>query len=142
MNVTEAPTSTMIDTTTEFGARVARRLREERIIWLVTVRADLTPQASPVWFVWDGETFLIYSQPHAPKVHNIARSPKVALHLHGDVYGNDIVIFSGDARIVPDAPLPTEVPAMAAKYEANDFARNIHGFTTAIRVTPTALRGW
>ena len=142
MNVTEASASSMIDTTTEFGARVARRLREERIIWLVTVRTDLTPQASPVWFLWDGETVLMYSQPNAPKVRNIAHSAKVALHLNGDVYGSDIVILTGKARIVPDAPLPTEVPALTAKYHAHDFARNIHGYDTAIRVTPTALRGW
>ena len=74
----------MIDTTSEFGTRVAQRLQQEGIIWLTTVRGDGTPQPSPVWFLWDGETFLIYSQPGAPKVRNIARSPKVALHLNGD----------------------------------------------------------
>ncbi len=132
----------LIDTTTEFGSRVARRLEQERIIWLVTVRADLTPQARPVWFLWDGETFLIYSQPNAPKLRNIAHSPKVALHLNGDVYGNDIVIVTGEAGIVADAPLPTQVPAMAAKYHAQDFARNIHGYDVAIRVKPTTLRGF
>ncbi|MFQ5612516.1 MAG: hypothetical protein ACE5H9_10325 [Anaerolineae bacterium] len=40
-----------IDLSTEFGLRVARRLREERIIWLTTLRADQTPQPSPVWFL-------------------------------------------------------------------------------------------
>ena len=38
----------MIDTMTEFGARVERRLREEPVIWLTTVRDDLLPQPSPV----------------------------------------------------------------------------------------------
>jgi hypothetical protein len=40
----------MIDTAIPFGARVARRLQEERIIWLTTVRSNGTPQRSPVWF--------------------------------------------------------------------------------------------
>ena len=32
-----------IDTTTDFGKRVERRLREETMIWLTTVRRDGTP---------------------------------------------------------------------------------------------------
>ncbi len=140
----------MIDTTSEFGARVAQRLQQEGIIWLTTVRSDGTPQPSPVWFLWDGETFLIYSQPGAPKVRNIARSPKVALHLNGDAWGYNIVILTGDARILEDAPPPTEVPAFVGKYRddlrsvqsSEDFARIMHGYDLAIRVTPTGLRGF
>ena len=140
----------MIDTTSEFGARVAHRLQQEGIIWLTTVRSDGTPQPSPVWFLWDGETFLIYSQPGAPKVRNIARSLKVALHLNGDAWGYNIVILTGDARILEDAPPPTEVPAFVGKYRddlrsvksSEDFARIMHGYDLAIRVTPTGLRGF
>ena len=29
-----------LDTSTEFGARVAHRLRDEHIVWLTTVRRD------------------------------------------------------------------------------------------------------
>jgi PPOX class probable F420-dependent enzyme len=50
-----------IDTSTPFGQRVVQRLREDVVIWLTTVRADGTPEPSPVWFLWDQETFLIYS---------------------------------------------------------------------------------
>ncbi len=139
----------MIDASTEFGARAARRLRQEGIIWLTTVRNDLTPQPSPVWFLWDGETFLIYSQPNTSKLRNIAANPTVALHLNGDAGGNDIVIFTGEARIAADAPLAEEVPAFVAKYldiravpTAEDFARTMQGYSVAIQVTPTALRGF
>ena len=51
----------MLDTTTEAGGRAERRLREEAISWLTTVRADGQPQSVPVWFLWDGGSFLIYS---------------------------------------------------------------------------------
>jgi PPOX class probable F420-dependent enzyme len=53
----------LIDPSTDFGARVARRLADETIGWLVTVDAEGTPQPSPVWYLWDGETILIYSNP-------------------------------------------------------------------------------
>lgn len=138
-----------IEPATEFGARIARRLRQDAIIWLTTVRGDRTPQPSPVWFLWDGETFLIYSQPDTPKLRNIAQSPTVALHLHTDAGGGDVVIVTGEARIVPDAPPAHEVAAFAQKYQdiravpdAEQFERTMRGYDVAIRVTPTALRGF
>jgi len=38
----------VLDTTTEAGGRAERRLREEEIAWLTTVRADGQPQSVPV----------------------------------------------------------------------------------------------
>ena len=38
----------MLDTTTDAGARAQRRLQEEEIAWLTTVRADGQPQSVPV----------------------------------------------------------------------------------------------
>ena len=136
-----------IDPSTEFGARVARRLDQEQIIWLTTVRRDGTPQPVPLWFLWDGESFLIYSQPNTPKVRNIGHNPTVALQFNCDRHGNDVVVFTGAARIVDDAPPVDQVPAFVAKYredmapgkEAENMARD---YTVAIRVTPTKLRGF
>ncbi|HVF88762.1 MAG TPA: TIGR03667 family PPOX class F420-dependent oxidoreductase [Blastocatellia bacterium] len=137
----------MLDLSTEFGAHVAGRLDKERIIWLVSVGADLTPQPSPVWFVWDGEQFLIYSRPGAPKLRNIARNPKVALHFDGDGIGGDIVIFTGEARIDESAPPANEVARYVERYREGftriqmtpeSFAL---AYSVAIRVRPSKLRG-
>jgi PPOX class probable F420-dependent enzyme len=136
-----------LDTTTEFGRRVARRLREELIAWLVTVRPDQTPQPVPIWFLWDGQTFLVYSQPDTQKLRNIARSPRVALHLDGNGTGGDIVVLTGEARVVTDAPPANEIPAYVEKYRQGmtgigmtpeSFAR---AYSVALRVTPTRLQG-
>src|SRR5450759_2140851 len=94
----------MIDTKTEAGARAEGRLRDEVMIWLTTVRSDGQPQSSAVWFLWDGDTFLIYSQPRAPKLRNIAGQPRVSLHLDGDGRGGDIVTIDGVAAIDETAP--------------------------------------
>ena len=75
----------VIDLSTDFGKHVDRRLQEEWIIWLTTVGEDGTPHPRPVWFLWDGETFLIYSRPDTHKLDHIARRPRVALSLDGDV---------------------------------------------------------
>ncbi len=137
----------MLDLTTEFGQHVARRLQEERIIWLTTVSPDNIPQPRPVWFLWDGETFLIYSKPNTYKLSHIARNPRVALNLDGDGLGGDIVVFTGEAYLDP-ATLPADqVPEYAEKYKegfkrigmtAKGFADT---YSVPFRVKPTNLRG-
>jgi PPOX class probable F420-dependent enzyme len=135
------------DTNTEFGARAARRLRDDLIYWLVTTGPDGTPQPSPVWALWDDGTLLIYSQADTPKLRNIAAGPKVAIHLDGDGRGGDIVIVTGEARIERNAVPADRVEAYVAKYRdgmrrigmtPESFAR---AYPVTIRITPTRLRG-
>ena|SRR5215510_3922765 len=136
-----------IDTGTKFGQRAARRLRDEMIYWLVTVDAGGTPQPSPVWALWDETMFLIYSQPNTPKLGNIARHPRVALHLDGDGHGGDIVTVTGEAHLAPDAPPADRVQEYVTKYREGmraigmtpeSFAR---AYSVALRITPRHLRG-
>ncbi|NTU62796.1 MAG: TIGR03667 family PPOX class F420-dependent oxidoreductase [Chloroflexi bacterium] len=136
-----------LDLTSAFGERVARRLREERIIWLVTIDPDDVPQPTPVWFWWDGETVLIYSHAKQAKLRNIRRHPQVALHLDGDGQGGDIIVFTGTARLAPDAPPAHQHAAYAQKYQwgfdrigttPEQFAAD---YAVALRVTPEKVRG-
>jgi PPOX class probable F420-dependent enzyme len=137
----------MIDTSTQFGQQVARRLEEEQVIWLTTVDNQGTPQPRPVWFLWDGDTFLIYSQPETHKLEHIGRHPQVALNLNADTHGNDVVVFTGEARIAVEEHPADKVSAYANKYQegfesigmtAEEFARS---YAVALRVRPTHLRG-
>lgn len=90
----------LIDESSEFGARAARRLREERVAWLTTVTPAGAPVPSPVWFLWDGgDSVMMYSLDGTPRLRNIESNPRVALHLDGDGSGADIVVFSGRASI-------------------------------------------
>ena len=138
----------MLDPSSEAHARADRRLRAEPVAWLTTVRADGQPQSTPVWFLWDGETFLVYSQPDAPKVGNVTANPKVSLHLNDDGTGDDVVSFEGAATVEPATPRADRVEGYLAKYRAaiatlgyepGPFART---YSTAIRVRPTRVRVW
>jgi len=137
----------MIDTQTEFGRRVARRLGEERIVWLTTVGGDGRPQPRPVWFLWDGESFLVYSKPDTAKLRHIAERPQVSLNLDSDGAGGDIVVFSGRAAVDPYAPPADQVPAYAEKYRdgfrrlAMTPAEFAESYAVAIRIWPEGLRG-
>ena len=138
----------MLDPSKEAHAHADRRLRSEQVAWLTTVRADGQAQSTPVWFLWDGETFLLYSQPGAQKVRNVTANPKVSLHLGDDGAGDDIVTFEGAATVEPDTPRADRVAEYLAKYgagiqalgsEPGPFART---YSTAIRVRPTRVRAW
>ncbi len=137
----------MLDFSTDFGKHVARRLREEHIIWLTTVGSDGTPQPNPVGFVWNGDSFLIYSRPDARKLDHIAHNPNVSLNLDGDGRGSDIVVFTGKAALAPEAPPAHQVTEYVEKYR-EEFQKTpmtleqfAAAFSVAIRIKPLKLRG-
>jgi len=72
----------MPDFTTPHGQRATERLHTEEVIWLTTIGGDGTPQPSPVWFLWEEDTVLIFSEPKTPKVANIRRSPNSTTREH------------------------------------------------------------
>ena len=138
----------MFDTTTKAGKRAESRLREEEISWMTTVRSDGQPQTVPVWFLWDAEGFLVYSQPNRQKLRNIAQNPHVGLNLNSNGQGGDVVRLEGTATIVEDAPPANEVAPYVEKYresisrigfDVEGFAR---AYSTAVRITPKRWQVW
>ena len=138
----------MFDTTTEVGKRAEARLKEEEISWITTVRSDGQPQTVPVWFLWDDNGVLIYSQPNRQKLRNITRNPRVGLNLNSNEQGNDVVRLEGSASIDEDAPLSSEVAPYVEKYresiarigyDVEGFAR---AYSVAVRVTPERWQVW
>ena len=135
----------MIDLTTKLGVRAAKRLQEDYVIWLTTTSPDGTPQPNPVWFYWDGKSLIIYSQPAAHKVGNIARNPKVSVNFQANNEGGDIIVLTGDASI--DKKPPKHDSRYIEKYR--EYIPKIGltpeslaaSYSTLIRVTPTKLRG-
>ena len=139
----------MIDFTTEFGQKAKQYLDKEYFIWFTTVGADLTPQPRPVWFIWEDDSFLIFSRPDAHKVAHLKEHPKVALHFNTDDEADeDVIVFLGVAEIDPDAPPAHEVRAYRKKYATgmDELAMTPEAFSQeyslAIRVRPTKVRGW
>jgi PPOX class probable F420-dependent enzyme len=116
------------------------------VIWLTSVRADGTPQPAPVWFLWDGKSFLIYSQPKARKVRNLQANPRVALNLNSDSDGGQVAVCWGEARLDPLAPPAKDVPAYLEKYRQGitDIGMDPDSFSQAyslaIRIVPNKVR--
>ena len=139
----------MIDLTTNFGSAVKRYLENEYFVWLTTVDSNLMPQPRPVWYIWENDSFLIFSQAKAHKVAHIRRNQSVAVHFNTDETGDKhVIVFTGEASIDMDCPPAHKVAAYFKKYEKGIADLNItpEGFSAeysvAIRIKPTKLRGW
>ncbi len=135
-------------TDTPFGERVARRLKDEKIIWMTTVGADGTPQPNPIWFLWDGTSVLMYSQPGSARLPHLRRNARVALHFDGDGQGGDIIVLAGEARLSPNDPPADQNPAYIAKYGDmithgpwRTLAAFAADYALAVRITVSKVRG-
>jgi PPOX class probable F420-dependent enzyme len=137
----------LVDESTPFGARVARHLRDDPVVWLTTVSPSGAPVPSLVWFLWDGDREVVMYSEETSRVTNVAGNPLVSLNFAGDGRGGDMVVLGGEARIDPDAPPAHEVPGYVAKYQGHirrlgatpeTFAASYH---VALRIRLTRLRG-
>ncbi|MGI5171743.1 nitroreductase/quinone reductase family protein [Spirillospora sp. CA-253888] len=138
----------------EAAATAEQRLRNETIIWLTTVRADGQPQTSPVGYVWDGATFLIISNPAAPKIRNLRDNPKVTLHLDLDRDAESFSVLTIEGVAEPE-PAPPGGSAPLSERETSAYLEKhletmrwagvtpeeaFADFSTVVRVTPIRAR--
>jgi PPOX class probable F420-dependent enzyme len=129
----------------ELTEQVEKHLASDQIVWLTTVTPSGRPAPRPVWFLWDGTTVIIYSQPDAAKLRHIAANSAVSLNFNCTPGGGDVVVISGQAEVAGDAPLPSAVPELLDKYRATIAAMGnapewYDSYRTAIRFTPE--RSW
>lgn len=140
-----AGTRAVLDTSTERGKHIESRLFKDVIIWLVTTGSEPRAHAVPVWFLWDGASFLIYSLP-GQKVRDIETNPEVAMHLNTTPTGGSVVRIDGTATRLRGQPPADKVPDYISKYAAlierngwtpESFSAEYH---VALGVRPTRVR--
>jgi PPOX class probable F420-dependent enzyme len=138
-----------VDLNSDFGRVVQQHLKDQYVIWLTTVDSNLMPQPRPVWFIWQDDSFLIFSQANAHKLAHIKQNPKVALHFNTDETGEKhVIVFTGEASIDTKSPPAHEVSVYFEKYKESIAGLDIspEGFSSeysvAIRIRPAEVRGW
>ena len=135
---------------TAAALRVERFLETEPVIWLSSIRQDGAPHLVPTWFVWDGETIVIRSKPHAKKVRNLAHDPRAMVAL-GDAEDDfDVGLLEVRAAVtgVGD-PSPAALPRQfLVKYgdriaalgiTPDEFAAT---YSATITLRPSRALGW
>lgn len=125
---------------------IRRRIEDDRVVWLVTVSPAGQPSTRPVWFVWDGDEFVVYTRPDDAKSRHIAGNDRVALNFNSDALGRDVVVIFGRAVLVPDPVPPSAFPGYLDKYVDRfpiigyDVESYDATFRAALRIRPE--RSW
>lgn len=138
----------MADQTKPNNAHIDQRLREEPMIWFTTVRANGRPHTVPVWFLWDGVSFLIFSQPGTQKIRNVQRNPHITLALDGTKQGGDVVIVEGEAELLSEPSRNLNLTAFGEKYASmikamgGDPESIGEEYSQPIRIKPTKFLSW
>ena len=105
------------------------------------------PRESPVWFHWDGQTILIFSERDKAKLRHIAQNPRVALNFNTDEDGDNVGVMVGEAKILGEPPPAARVKAYLRKYRegVKDIGMTVPEFTASfaipILVSLQAIRG-
>ena len=137
----------MIDFNIELSIRALQSIQEDTFLWLTTIDAIGFPQPRPVWFIWDEETFLIYSQPNTRKLQQIEHNPNVSIRFDGGSLGFDVQVILATAEIIINPTPVHQATAYLQKYHdlicqmwASEDVLSKE-LSVAIRLHPTLLCG-
>lgn len=137
--------ASILDLSKENDAHIDKRLRENIIVWLNSVRPDGRPHAVAVWYIWDGESVLIFSKPNNQKLRNIQQNPNVLLAIDDTHQGADPIAIEGTATLIQAGEVDVTLDAYVKKY--GEHIKRI-GYTPeqmaaeyseGIRITPTRV---
>lgn len=138
----------MIETTLQIEPHIDAQLRIAPVAWLGAVRPDGAPHTVPGWFFWDGDSFLLFSQPNDQKLTNLRHSLKVTLGIPLNPDASSVAIFHGDAELVDGQAQEALADAFVTKYREGidaygwDAAEIAHQYSVPIRIRPTRLISW
>jgi PPOX class probable F420-dependent enzyme len=123
-------------------------LRSGRLFAKVaTVNADGWPQISPVWYAWDGASFLIVSKERTGMVKNLRRDPRCGLLVDNFELPYARVSVQGEVEFLPeDFDFIPPMRQMVLRYlgpEGMDYAESTLQFArTPFRVWPRKVATW
>ena len=111
---------------------------------LSTVNPDGTPQATPVWYHYDGEAFVTTCFTHRIKVRNIRENPAVTLVVVDTVNADWDLIVRGTAELVEDG-VPEATLKNAIRYLGEERGKKVAAELTAagprymVKITPSRI---
>lgn len=114
---------------------------------IATTMDDGWPVLSPVWYLWDGSSFLVVSKAHTSLVQNLHRDPRCGLLVDNTDLPYMRVSVRGEAEFTPDDyDWRPDARDMVLRYlgpEGMDYAESTFGFErTPFRVWPRQMSTW
>jgi PPOX class probable F420-dependent enzyme len=114
---------------------------------VATTMEDGQPVISPVWYEWDGASFLIVSKARTSMVRNLQRDPRCGLLVDNPTLPYKRVSVQGEAEILgPDFDWQTPARRMVLRYLGEGgmaYAESTFGFERVpFRVWPRRMSTW
>ena len=112
-------------------AAIERLLTQAQLYWIITVRADGRPHATPLVGVWQDGAFAFCTGPDEQKHRNLEADPHVAVTTgstgaNGWDSGKDVVVEGTAVRVTDAAALQGLADAWFDKY-GEDWKFEVHG---------------
>jgi PPOX class probable F420-dependent enzyme len=116
---------------------------------IATNRPGKGAQLSPVWFLWDGESFFFGTQKATAKYTNIMRDPNISVIVN-DTATHTFVTAHGRAEIVSPEKYPEMGKALLEKYVPAEMREQLEKAIEAnqrseriiIVLKPEKITGW
>ncbi len=118
-----------------------------RFAKVATVNAEGWPQVSPVWYTWDGQSFLIISKERTGMVQNLRRDPRCGLLVDNFELPYARVSVQGEVEFLAEAfdyvPPMREMVLRYLGPEGMEYAESTFQFPrTPFRVWPRKIASW
>lgn len=82
----------------DIGPDTTAFLQSQRNLILGTLRKDGSPQASPVWYLWTGDAFVISTNTATAKWWNLKRDPRASVCVDNQATGQMVIAY-GNAEL-------------------------------------------
>lgn len=116
---------------------------------IATIRADGTPHQVPVWYRWDGEAFLVWTDDGRAWFRNLLRDDRasIAVFESSPPWGAAIARGRATHRTGDDPEILAECRRIVERYvpatEVDGvLARWVKGPQTIVRIEPDAMSAW
>jgi len=112
-----------------------------------TVGPRGAPHSVPVWYRFDGERFVVWTDSSRRWVKNIRRNSQVSLVVAEHAPPFSAVVARGTAEVTVDGPDTDEqVRLIAARYlpadEVSGYVAQWRTLRAIVRITPSEIRAW
>ena len=130
------------------GPTGADALGRESVAWIATVRPDGRPHVVPLWFLWDGESILVFSKAEAQKVRNLRHDRRVMVAVGAPGLETPAGLLEAVAELDPVATRADLPSGFVAKYRARLTELGLSGeafaqvYPQPIRIRPTRWLDW
>ena len=114
---------------------------------IATVNQDGVPTISPVWYTWDGESFLVITKARTGLVKNLRRDPRCGLLVDNYELPYARVSVQGDVEFLDeDFNYIAPMREMVLRYlgpEGMEYAESTFDFPRVpIKIRPRKLASW